>query len=143
VQRRRSTLQWKANHMTSKRAQKTKSEKDASRRHQHEAGGALVGALSGAGLGAAGGPPGVVAGAVFGAVAGALTSWAVEANAIELEANEERLDAAIGVSGGDIGVPGLERPPGQRAAYSAASMGIAGSAEDSTLAEGPILPPPR
>lgn len=112
------------------------------RRHRHQAGGALLGALGGAGLGLMAGPPGVVAGAVLGAVAGTLTAWALESNATDLKADNRRLDAEIGVSGGDIGVSGLEHPPAKTGAYSIASMGL-GDPDESTLAEGPIQPPPK
>jgi hypothetical protein len=128
--------------MKKKKAQKNRAERDATRLHEHEAVGGGVGALSGAALGAMGGPPGVVAGAVLGGVAGALASWALEADATEYQANEEKLDREIGVSGGELGVECLEHPASKRGTYSAASMGIGGSA-DETLAEGPILPPPK
>ena len=63
-------------------------------------------------------------------------------NASEREAKEEKLDEEIGVSGGDLGVECLEHPASKRGTYSAAAMGIGGSG-DETLAEGPILPPPK
>jgi hypothetical protein len=128
--------------MKSKRAQ-NKSRRAASRLHRHEAEGAAVGALGGAGLGIMAGPPGIAAGAVIGAVAGTLTAWAQDSNSADVEANDERLDATIGVSGGDLGVPDLEHPPAIRGAYSAASMGAKASEGETTLAEGPFLPPPK
>ena len=128
--------------MKTKRAQSKLFKRDAGRRHGHEAVGGGVGALSGAALGAMGGPAGVVAGAVIGSVAGAVASWALEADASEREAKEEKLDEEIGVSGGDIGVECLEHPVSKRGTYSAASMGIGDSGEE-TLAEGPFLPPPK
>ena len=136
------TSRWRTNTMKKKKAPKTRAEQDAVRLHEHEAVGGGVGALSGAALGAMGGPPGVVAGAVIGSVAGALASWALEADAVERAAKDEKLDQEIGVSGGDIGVECLEHPPSKRGTYSAASMGLGGSGEE-TLAEGPILPPPK
>jgi hypothetical protein len=127
--------------MKKKQAQ-SKLKRDAARRHRHEAGGALVGALGGAGLGMVAGPPGMVAGAILGGAAGTLTSWALESNATDLEARNKRLDAEIGVIGGDIGVPGLEHPPPKTGAYSIASTGLDDPGE-SRLAEGPIQPPPK
>lgn len=127
--------------MKTKRTQ-SKKKVGAERRHRHVAGGAVLGAIGGAGLGVIAGPPGIAAGAVLGGVAGTLTSWALESNATDLEAKNERLDAEIGVSGGDIGVPGLEHPPAKTGAYSVASMGLDDPGE-SRLAEGPIQPPPK
>jgi hypothetical protein len=113
---------------------------EESRKHGREAVGAGVGALSGAALGAIGGPPGAVVGALLGGAAGAAASWALEAEKVEENAREEKLDEELGVSGGDIGVPGLQHPPPQRGTYSSAAMG-AGTATESDeeeLAEGPI-----
>ena len=128
--------------MKKNKPEKSRSERDATRLHEHEAFGGGVGALSGAALGAMGGPAGAAAGAVIGSVAGALASWALEADANEQEANDEKLDREIGVSGGDLGVECLEHPASKRGAYSAVSMGLGGSGAE-TLAEGPILPPPK
>ncbi|MEO8755590.1 MAG: hypothetical protein ABI624_23250 [Casimicrobiaceae bacterium] len=101
-----------------------------------------MGALGGAGMGAlVAGPAGAIAGAVIGAGMGASTTWAAEGNAAELLAEDRALDAEIGVSEGDLGVPGLKHPPATRGAFSAASMGAAATTAE-TLAEGPILPPP-
>jgi len=128
--------------MKPKQAPSRQYKRDAARRHGHEAVGGGVGALSGAALGAMGGPAGAVAGAVIGSVAGAVASWALEADASEREAKEEKLDKEIGVSGGELGVECLEHPASKRGTYSAASMGLGGSEAD-TLADGPILPPPK
>jgi hypothetical protein len=128
--------------MKTKQAQSKQYKRDTARRHGHEAVGGGVGALSGAALGAMGGPAGALAGAGIGSVAGAVASWALEADASEREAKEEKLDEEIGVSGGDLGVECLEHPPSKTGAYSAASMGL-GDSGDETLAEGPIQPPPR
>ena len=128
--------------MKKKKAQKSRAERDATRLHGREALGGGVGALSGAALGAMGGPAGAAAGAVIGSVAGALASWALEADATERQTEDHKLDKEIGVSGGDIGVECLEHPAAQRGTYSAASMGVGDSGAE-TLAEGPILPPPK
>jgi hypothetical protein len=116
---------------------------EETRKHGHEAVGAGVGALSGAALGAIGGPPGAVVGAVLGIAAGAVATWALEAEKVDENAREEKLDEEIGVMGGDIGVPGLKHPPAQRATYSSAAMGAGTSTEtdEEDIAEGPIVPP--
>jgi hypothetical protein len=123
-------------------AEPSRSERDEARLHAHEAVGGGVGALSGAALGAMGGPPGAIAGAVIGGVAGALASWALDADAAERRPEDEKLDKEIGVSGGDMGAEGLEHPANQTGAYSVAVMGL-GDSGAGTLAEGPILPPPK
>ena len=48
----------------------------------------------------AAGPPWALAGALLGAAAGTLTAWSSEANAVDLTANDRKLDAEIGVSEG-------------------------------------------
>ena len=128
--------------MKEKRKPKSKSERQAARKHRHEAGGGVIGALGGAGMGAlVAGPPGAAAGAVIGAAVGTLSAWAADANAEDLAATERRLDAEIGVSEGDLGVPGLAHPPAKIGALSAESSGAGGSTS-TTLSGGPILPPP-
>lgn len=124
-----------------RRKPKTQTAMNANHRHLFEAAGGAIGALSGAGLGMMAGPPGMAVGAVIGGVVGALTSWALDANAVDFNAHERELDATIGVSGGDIGVDGLQHPPPERGTYSAAAMGV-GASEEATAADGPILPPP-
>jgi hypothetical protein len=109
-----------------------------------EAVGVGVGALSGAGLGAAAGPVGAIVGAVAGGVAGALASLALEASNAEEAANQEKLDEAIGVEGGDLGTASAEAEqlPAQRGTYSSAATGAgtATESDDIELAEGPIPP---
>ncbi len=116
-----------------------------SQKHAHEAVGAGAGALGGAAWGAIGGPPGAVVGALIGGAAGALATWALEAEKVEENAREEKLDEEIGVMGGDIGVAGLEHPPAQRGAYSSAAMGAGSStgSDETSPAEGPIVPPTK
>lgn len=121
----------------------TRQAAEAKSLHLKEAGGALVGAIGGAGLGMVAGVPGMAAGAVIGAVAGTLTSWAMATGQSEAAAEDRKLDKEIGVDGGDIGVAGLERPPGQRGTFSAAASGAADVApDDSISSEGPIASPP-
>ena len=131
--------------MTEKTSQEYEAELKGSvktQAHTGEAVGVGVGALSGAGLGAVGGPVGAVVGAVAGGIAGGLASLALEASNAEDTAVEEKLDAEIGVEGGDIGTPNLVHPPGQRNAFSSAAAGAGTATEsaDSELAEGPIPP---
>jgi hypothetical protein len=111
----------------------------ASEKHAEEAVGAGAGALSGAALGAIGGPPGAIVGAILGGAVGAVAAYALEGGNGESE-HEQKLDEEIGVSGGDIGVPGLKHPGGQRGTYSSAAMGANTSTEsdEEELAEGPI-----
>ena len=112
------------------------------RKLKSKSGGGAFGALGGAGMGAlVAGPPGAAAGAVIGAAVGTLTAWAADANAEDLAATERRLDAEIGVSEGDLGVPSLEHPPAKLGALSAESSGSGGSTS-TTLSGGSILPPP-
>ncbi len=116
------------------------SDNAATRRIEHEAEGAASGAFVGAVVGAAAGPAGVAAGAVIGGIAGALAGAALDQDASEDAARTRELDAAIGVSGGDLGAPNLKHPPATIGAYSAASVGEGGSGTGEP-AEGPIQPP--
>ena len=50
-----------------------------------------------------------------------------------------RLDAVIGVNGGDLGAPNLEHPPATRGTYSAAASG--GGASAGATADGPMQTP--
>ena len=119
---------------------KRSGQKAETRRIVHEAEGSASGALAGAVLGAAAGPPGIVTGAVIGGIAGAITGAGLDTASSREAARTRELDADIGVSGGDLGAPGLKRPPAKIGAYSAASSGVdASSGEDP--AEGPIQAP--
>src|SRR3954464_8308960 len=96
----------------------------AARRHGFEAAGGALGALGGAGLGLlAAGPPGALVGALIGAAAGASAGWAHESATLEQAQRDRKLDAEIGVSGGELGVPGLEHPPASVGAFSAEASG--------------------
>jgi hypothetical protein len=123
--------------MDEKPKKKGKSKKASTARHEHEAEAGVAGALAGATLGAIGGPPGAVAGAIIGGVAGAMAVAAAERNSSARAAEDEKLDAEIGVSGGELGAPNLKHPPPISGAYSAGSAG-AGATTDSSPAEGPI-----
>lgn len=115
----------------------------AARRHGFEAAGGALGALGGAGLGLlAAGPPGALVGALIGAAAGASAGWAHESATVEEAQREHKLDAEIGVSGGELGVPGLEHPPASVGAFSAEASGAASAGSDPVTSDGPILPPP-
>jgi hypothetical protein len=111
----------------------------ATRRIEHKAEGAASGALVGAVVGAAAGPAGVAAGAVIGCVAGVLACAAIHQHATEQTAGTRELDAALGVSGEDLGAANLNHPTAKVSAHSAASAGE-GRAGDGEPAEGPIQP---
>lgn len=110
-----------------------------SKRLVHEAEGAVSGAIAGAVVGALAGPPGAVAGAILGGAAGALAGSALDRRASANAARTKELDTAIGVSGGDMGAPGLKHPPAKMGAYSSASTGTESSG--GTPAEGPFAAP--
>lgn len=119
---------------------KTKQAKDSKRRHQHEAEAGVGGALAGAAFGVIGGPPGAVAGAVIGGIVGAMVAGVAESNAADVAAADRKLDADIGVIGGDIGAPNLKHPPVKAGLFSAASSG-AGDSGGQSPAEGPMQTP--
>jgi hypothetical protein len=106
----------------------------------HEAEGAASGAMAGTVVGAMAGPPGMVAGAIIGAAAGAMAGAVLDTEAAERAARTRELDAAIGVSGGNIGAPNLQHPPAKVGAFSGASVGAATSTTDAP-AEGPMQSP--
>ena len=112
----------------------------ATRRIEHEAEGAASGAIVGAVVGAAAGRAGVAAGAVLGGIAGALAGAVLDQDASEHAARTRELDAAIGVTEGDLGAPNLKHPPATIGAYSAASVGESRSGNGEP-AEGPIQSP--
>jgi hypothetical protein len=86
------------------------------------------------------GPPGIAAGAAIGAVAGAMAESVVGRDRDKSARDDARLDAEIGVSGGELGAPNLLHPPARVGAYSSASVG-AGRRGGGTPAEGPISEP--
>jgi hypothetical protein len=108
----------------------------------HELPGAAGGAVAGAIVGALGGPGGSVTGAVLGGVAGAVAERAIEIEQERESAHQRELDAAIGVSEGELGAPNLKHPPAKIGAYSVASSGGASGA-GSAPAEGPMVPPDK
>jgi hypothetical protein len=91
-------------------------------------------------VGAIAGPPGIVAGAIIGGAVGAVAAVALEGNADREETRERKLDAEIGVSGGELGAPNLKHPPATTGAYSAGAAGVSGSGGDDP-AEGPMQAP--
>jgi hypothetical protein len=109
---------------------------------EHGVEGALTGAAAGAAFGAAAGPPGAAAGAVIGAVAGALAVGALDDGEVADADRTSQLDEEIGVTSGTVGAPNLRHPPGQRGAYSAASVrGGLGEENNGVPAEGGMSPP--
>ena len=92
-------------------------------------------------MGVVGGPPGMVVGAVIGAAAGAIGDAAIEKHSGATRAEDAKLDAEIGVSGGELGAPNLQHPAAKVGAYSGSSAG-SGDGDGEEPAEGPIQPPP-
>lgn len=103
---------------------KKKSEKPPgtafSGRFAHETVGGASGALAGAVLGAAAGPPGILAGAVIGGIAGIVVGATLDTESSRRLARARRLDAEIGVTGGDLGAPHLLHPPASSAVWAGA-----------------------
>jgi len=118
------------------------SKRVAGRRRRYEAGAGALGAVAGASLGGImAGPAGAVAGALVGAAMGASTAWAMEMRPKDAAQRDRKLDRDIGVTEGEIGVPGLEHPPATTGAFSREASGAGGSSDEPD-AEGPIQPPP-
>jgi hypothetical protein len=124
-------------------SQESKEERHARSRRRYAAGGLSLGAVCAAFVGAlAAGLPGAIVGAVIGAVMGGMTGWAMQ-SASEVEAKRDsQLDVEIGVTGGDLGVEGLEHPPAKIGALSKEAAGAEGSTEPHT-ASGPFVRPPE
>jgi hypothetical protein len=78
---------------------------------------------------------------VVGAAIGALAGGAIDSGKTADAAEDVKLDAEIGVSGGELGAPNLEHPPTKIGAFSGGSSG-ASAAEGEEPAEGPFLVPP-
>jgi hypothetical protein len=119
---------------------KKKSSKAGTQHMAHEAEGVASGALAGAVVGSVAGPVGAAAGAVVGGVAGALAAAAMDIDSDRKVARDRKLDAEIGVSGGDLGAPNLKHPPAKTGAYSGASAGVT-SSDGEEPAEGPMQTP--
>ena len=110
--------------------------------HAVEAAASALGIVGGASTGALmGGPVGAIAGAVIGAAMGAASGWAADQATADQADAEAALDEEIGVSGGTIGTPGLQHPPGQTNAPSAAASGASGGESADSEAEGPMQTP--
>jgi phage tail tape-measure protein len=130
--------------MTTENEAKSRAANKKKHKREHrerEAGGGVAGALAGAALGAIAGPPGVAVGAVLGAVAGSIAEVTIERNSAAKQTENDKLDAQIGVSGGELGAPNLEHPAATLGAYSGSSAGT-NQAESEDPADGPIQPPP-
>jgi hypothetical protein len=84
---------------------------------------------------------GAAAGAVVGAIVGAVAGRATEQNDESRAAEDRKLDAEIGVSGGELGAPNLKHPPAKTGTYSGGSAGVAPSSGDEEPAEGPMQSP--
>lgn len=111
-------------------------------RRRYKVAGAGVGAVCSAVIGwIAAGSSGAIAGVVIGGVMGGMTAWAMRAGAEQEAARDSQLDVEIGVTGADLGVPGLQHPPAKIGAYSKEAAGAASSTE-SHDADGPITRPP-
>jgi phage tail tape-measure protein len=123
--------------MSSKQRKTSRSEAASKLLHEHEAEASVAGALGGAAMGAIAGPMGAVAGAIIGGALGAGSVAALASSAEDDKARNDALDAAIGVSEGEIGAPNLDHPAAVSGAYSTASTGGSSSSGDSP-AEGPI-----
>ncbi|MEO8900218.1 MAG: hypothetical protein ABI488_01380 [Polyangiaceae bacterium] len=110
--------------------------------HAVEAAAGALGVVGGASTGALlGGPVGAIAGAVIGAAMGAASGWAADQASADQADAEAALDEAIGVTSGTIGTPGLEHPPGQTNAPSAAASGASGGTTAESEADGPMQTP--
>lgn len=118
-----------------------RSQADTKKRHEREIEGGGGGAIAGAAVGSLAGPPGAAVGAVIGAVAGAIMGAAFEDGEAAKDAEERKLDAEAGVSGGEMGAPNLKHPPAKVGAYSGASSGAGSTEGDEEPAEGPMQSP--
>jgi hypothetical protein len=64
----------------------------------------------------------------------------IEKNSAAKEAEDAKLDAEIGVSGGELGAPNLAHPPAKVGAYSGSSAG-SGEGDGEEPSEGPMQTP--
>ena len=86
------------------------------------------------------GPGGAAAGAVIGGVVGAFVAKIGDEEAERVSVHDGELDAAIGVTGGDLGAPNLKHPPAIRGTYSAGASGASSGGGTST-SSGPMQTP--
>ena len=107
----------------------------------HEAGGAAGGALAGAAIGSLGGPAGAAAGAVIGGVVGVFVAKIGDEEAARVSLHDGELDAAIGVSGGDLGAPNLKHPPAVRVEARISRSGNAMPQAGDLVGVGPVVAP--
>jgi hypothetical protein len=103
------------------------------------AAGTLSGAVSGAAVGSIAGVPGALVGAVIGGAMGAAAGRAIGLHASEESATSQRLDAEIGVIGGDLGAADPNQPPARIGAFSMGSLGMGRTSHPP--AEGPMSSP--
>lgn len=106
-----------------------------------ESAGALAGGIAGAVIGMGAGPAGAIAGGLIGAATGATVEDKLERWEARGRRHDAELDAAIGVSGGELGAPNLEHPPARFGAFSGASSGL--STTSAAPPEGPMSTPPE
>jgi hypothetical protein len=97
---------------------------------------AVAGMVAGGLVGSLAGPAGIAVGAVLGGAAAAAAGSTALGNAKELRAHDAKLDADIGVDGGNLGAAPPNQPPVRIGAFSRASMGVGPSSGPS--GEGPI-----
>lgn len=101
--------------------------------------GAAAGAVAGIAFGSVGGPIGITVGGILGAVGGGGVADIIARVQEHRFAHDQRVDADIGVIGGDIGAADPSQPPPYIGAYSSGSAGGAGtSVDDLSPDEGPI-----
>lgn len=98
-----------------------------------------IGAGAGALTGAIAGPPGAAIGAVIGGAIGAAAGFAIDAEAHEKAAHDEKLDEDIGVIGGNLGEAAPGQPPPSFRRVHLASLGISEGGADSS--DGPMQNP--
>jgi hypothetical protein len=100
--------------------------------------GVAIGGVVGLALGALAGPVGLAIGALAGAGAGAAATGFARKKWQRDDRKNARLDAVIGVSGGDMGAAPPGPPPPTGGTYSAASSGSAGLGTGATPDAGPM-----
>lgn len=98
-----------------------------------------AGAGAGAVAGSVAGPPGAAIGALIGGAIGAAAGFAIDAEAHEKAAHDEKLDVEIGVIGGNLGEAPPGQPPPSLQHIHLASLGISGSGADA--GDGPTQSP--
>ena len=85
----------------------------------------IVGAITGLATGALGGPIGALAGGWLGSAIGTFTGVALDEEQSRVREATAKLDADVGVIGGDIGAADPNAPPARIGAFSSGSAGVA------------------